>query len=284
MDKLRQPAVRIQDRSELEAIAAKLRLDVVRMIAPLGQGYVQQGLGAADLFAAIFFAELRLDPTDPGWLDRDRFILSTAHNTAVFYATLAARGIIPQSSLAQYCQDSSPLEINASERVGPAVETTCGSLGQGLSVGTGMALHARRTGKDLRVYVLLGDGEMQEGQVWEAAMCAAAHHLGNLCVILDRNEMQAEGRATEALKMTPVSEKWASFGFHVLEVDGHDFTAIATAFDKARAIVDKPTCIVAKTLVGKGVPALEGLFGHNMRLPGDLARSAMAHLKETING
>lgn len=284
MTQMRQPALRIRDRVELERIAARLRLDVVQMIAPLGQGYLQQGLGAADLFAFVFFSELRLDPADPQWPDRDRFILSTAHNTAILYATLAARSIIPPAWLENYCQDGSPLEINASERLGAAVEATCGSLGQGLSVGAGMALHAKRKGTGSRIYVLLGDGEMQEGQVWEAAMCAAANGLGNLCLILDLNYMQVEGKMAGPLGMEPVGEKWASFGFKVLDVDGHDFDALALAFDNARAITDRPTCIIARTLVGKGVPELEGIFGHNMRLPGALADSAIQHLRETIDG
>ncbi len=161
----RQPAERINDLTALKKIARELRRQVVRLVAPTGQGYVQQGLGAADIFTALFFSELRLDPADPAWSDRDRFLLSTAHNTAIFYATLAARGCIPASMLETYCHDGSPLEINASERMGPVVEATCGSLGQGLSVGVGMALAARRQGRPSRVHVVLGDGEMQEGQV-----------------------------------------------------------------------------------------------------------------------
>lgn len=189
----RQPAHRIRDVIELKAIARELRKQVIRLVAPTGQGYVQQGLGAADLFATLFFSELRLDPADADWVDRDRFLLSTAHNTAIFYATLAERGCVSKEELKNYCKDGSVLEINASERIGSIVEATCGSLGQGLSVAVGMAAAQRRKGRDSRVYVILGDGEMQEGQVWEAALLAGSQRLANLCLILDLNLMQVGG-------------------------------------------------------------------------------------------
>jgi transketolase len=274
----RQPAALIHDVAELRRIARELRRQVVRLVAPTGQGYVQQGLGAADLFTALFFAELRLDPADPAWPDRDRFLLSTAHNTAIFYATLAARGCIPASMLATYCQDGSPLEINASERMGPVVEATCGSLGQGLSVGVGMALAGRRQGRDFRVHVLLGDGEMLEGQVWEAAMAAGSHRLANLCLLLDYNKMQVGGHVDSVVDMNPVGDKWRSFGFRVDAIDGNDMAAILSALERARRYDQGPSCIIAETLVGKGAPSLEGILGHNMRLPADLARRALDEL------
>jgi transketolase len=274
----RQPAPRIRDVAELRRIAHRLRKQVVRLVAPTLQGYVQQGLGAADLFATMYFAELRLDPADAHWPERDRFILSTAHNTAVLYASMAARGLIPEAMLATYCKDGSPLEINASERLGPLVEASCGSLGQGLSVATGMAMAGKRQGRSFRVYVILGDGEMQEGQVWEAAMAAAHHRLGNLCVIVDDNRMQAAGHVERIMTMEPVVEKWRSFGWHAELVDGHDIPALLDALDAARMRDDRPSCLVARTLVGKGAPSLEGVFGHNMRLPPDMAAKALAEL------
>jgi transketolase len=276
----RQPAPQIHDPVALRAIAQELRRQVIRMIAPTGQGYVQQGLGAADLFAALYFSELRLDPADSSWPDRDRLLLSTAHNTAIFYATLAARGYIPEALLATYTQDGSPLEINASERLGPPVEATCGSLGQGLSVGVGMALSARRRGRGYRVYVVLGDGEMQEGQVWEAAMAAGSHRLSNLCVILDYNKMQVAGHVDGVVDMNPIPEKWTSFGFRVDAIDGNDMGALLGAFERARRHAAGPTCIIAHTLVGKGAPSLEGVLGHTMRLPPELARRALEELSE----
>ena len=274
----RQPAPQIHDPAELRTIARELRRQVIRMVAPSGQGYVQQGLGAADLFTTLYFSELRLDPADPAWPDRDRFLLSTAHNTAIFYATLAARGCIPASMLAAYTHDGSPLEINASERIGPAVEATCGSLGQGLSVAVGMALSSRRRGRAARIYVVLGDGEMQEGQVWEAAMAAGSHRLANLCLILDYNKMQVGGHVDGVVNMNPVADKWASFGFRVETIDGNDIEAILAALERARRHEAGPTCIIAETLVGKGAPSLEGVLGHVMRLPPDLAKRALDEL------
>lgn len=268
----------VRDLAELARIARGLRQQVIRLVAPTGQGYVQQGLGAADLFAALYFAEMRLDPADPNWVGRDRFLLSTAHNTAIFMATLAARGLIDPARLATYCVDGSALEINASERMGPVIEATCGSLGQGLSVGVGMALGHRRHGREGRVYVVLGDGEMQEGQVWEAAMAAGSYGLGNLCLVIDFNEMQVEGHIDKVLTMSPVAQKWESFGFKVLTIDGHDMAQILAALDAARAHHGGPTCIIAKTLPGKGAPSLEGIFGHNMKLPPEVARRALEEL------
>lgn len=271
-------AARERDTGRLQTIARDLRRRVVELVAPTGQGYVQQGLGAADLFAAIYFAELCLDPGDAAWEGRDRFLLSTAHNTAIFYATLAARGVIDPALLPSYCLDGSPLEINASERVGPAIEATCGSLGQGLSVGVGMAMAAKRGQSEARVIVMLGDGELQEGQVWEAAMAAATWKLDNLCLVIDDNRMQVEGHVDQVMAMQPILAKWQSFNWHTIDVDGHDLPAILAALDEARETKGRPTCINARTLVGKGAPSLEGILAHNMRLPADAAARALNEL------
>lgn len=266
------------DPAALRRIARDLRRQVIHLVAPTGQGYVQQGLGAADLFATIYFAELRMRAAQPDWPARDRFLLSTAHNTAIFYATLAARGLIAPESLATYCHDGSPLEINASERVGPMVEATCGSLGQGLSVGVGMALAARRHRRDSRIVVLLGDGELQEGQVWEAAMAAGSFRLGNLLLVIDYNAMQVEGHVDDVMAMEPLDAKWRSFNWRVEAVDGHDIVALMAAFGRARAHADQPTCLIARTLAGKGAPSLEGVLGHTMKLPPEMAARALAEL------
>lgn len=269
---------RIRDIPMLQDIARRLRRHVVEMVAPTGQGYVQQGLGAADLFTVLYFSELVLDPADPDWPERDRFLLSTAHNTAIFYATLAERGMIDPDLLPGYCQDGSVLEINASERVGTVVEATCGSLGQGLSVGVGMAMAARRQGRQCRIHVMLGDGELQEGQVWEAAMAAATWRLDNLCLVIDDNRMQVEGDVDKVMRMQPISDKWRAFNWHVVDVDGNDVGAVLEAFEEARAVKGRPTCINARTLVGKGAPSLEGLMSHNIKLPPDIAEKALAEI------
>ena len=263
---------------ELERIATKLRLRVVDMVAPTGQGYVQQGLGAADIFAALYFGEARLDTSDPDWPDRDRIFLTTAHNTAILYATLGERGFFDTDRLATYCLDGSELEINASERMGTIVEATCGSLGQGLSVAVGIALAARRQGRPTRVYVILGDGEMQEGQIWEAAMAAGCWGLDNLCLILDYNQMQSEGAMDKVMTLEPVAAKMESFGFSVFDIDGNDLGALLDAFDKAKATEGKPSFLIANTLVGKGVSSLEGLMAHQLRFPPEVAASARQEL------
>ena len=267
---------------ELEKVATRLRLHVVNMIAPTGQGYVQQGLGAADIFAALYFAEATMDPQNPTWENRDRIFLTTAHNTAIFYATLSERGFFDKNLLSTYVKDGSPLEINSSERVGPFVEATCGSLGQGLSVAVGCALSAKRQGRASRFYVIVGDGEMQEGQIWEAAMLAGAKGLDNLCVIVDYNFVQADGTMDTVMSLEPLMDKMESFGFAVQEIDGNSLGAILQAFDNARAAKGKPSFIKANTLMGKGVRSLEGLMFHQLRFPKEVADSARTELEAQL--
>jgi transketolase len=266
---------------ELDEHARKLRAQVVRMVARVRTGYLQQGLGAADIFTALYLGELQLRENDPGWPDRDRLILSTAHNTAVFYAAMAARGLIPSSVLEEYTADGSALEVNASERVGPMVEATCGSLGQGLSVAVGMALSLRRQGRRARAYVILGDGELQEGQVWEAAMSAAGHRLGNLCLIIDRNFMQVEGHTDEVMPMEPLAAKWTAFGWSVLDIDGNSIAELIESLHRARMTDDRPTCIIAKTVPGKGVPFLEHRRSHVAAISQAEAHRALQILGES---
>ena len=268
--------------SKLEAIATKLRLHVVNMVAPSGQGYVQQGLGAADIFTSLYFAEATMDPAKPDWPNRDRVFLTTAHNTAIFYATLAERGFFPVDDLSTYVTDGSTLEINSSERMGTFVEATCGSLGQGLSVALGCAFAAKRQGRASRFYVIVGDGEMQEGQIWEAAMLAGAKGLDNLCFIVDYNFVQSEGPMDLVMSLEPLTKKMQSFGFACQEVDGNDIAALLAAFDIARATKGKPSFIKANTLMGKGVASLEGLMFHQLRFPPEVAASARAELEAQL--
>jgi transketolase len=250
------------DCAELEQRARSIRRRIVTIIQRIKVGYLLQGLGAADIFAALFFKEMRIDAGNPGWPDRDRFILSTAHNTALLYSTFAERGLIPEAALETYTQDGSAFEVNASERVGTLVEATCGSLGQGLSVGIGMALSLRRQGRDSRVYVVLGDGELQEGQVWEAVLSAGSYQLGNLCLIVDRNYLQVEGHTDKVVRMDPVAPKFAAFGWQALEIDGNRMEQVVAALGTARRTQDAPTVIVATTTPGAGVPFLEGQLAH----------------------
>ncbi|MGI9356497.1 MAG: transketolase [Rhizobiaceae bacterium] len=268
--------------TELEEVATRLRLRVLEMVAPTGQGYVQQGLGATDIFTALYFAEARQKPENPSWADRDRIFLTTAHNTAIFYAAQAERGYFDTERLNTYVKDGSTLEINSSERMGQFVEATCGSLGQGLSVAIGTAMAAKRQGRPTRCYVVMGDGEMQEGQIWEALMSAGAFGLDNLCVILDFNAMQCEGHMDKVTSMRPVCDKLESFGFATHDIDGNDLGALMNAFDAARETKGKPTFINANTLVGKGVKVLEGLMAHQLMFPPELAEKAIAEIKEQL--
>ena len=265
---------------ELNSAAANIRRQVVRMVARHGQGYVQQGLGATELFTYLYFAELQIDAADPDWAERDRFILSTAHNSAVFHATLAERGLIDPARLDTYCDDGSQLEINVSERLGSLVECTCGSLGQGLSVAIGLAEAAKRRSMQRRCHVLLGDGELQEGQTWEAAMYAGSNQLKNVCLTIDVNRLQVEGDTNNVLTMEPLEDKWRAFGWAVRSVDGNDFSELAGAYDWLRS-QNQPGVLLANTLVGKGVPFLEGKMSHNMVLPAEVARDALVHLDNT---
>ena len=259
--------------------ALAVRKHVVQMVARHGRGYVQQGLGAADLFTVLFFDELRLKIEDPEWPDRDRLILSTAHNSAVYYAVLAEKGLIPLASLESYCVDGSDLEINVSERLGTMVEATCGSLGQGLSVAIGMGISARRIRISSRVYVILGDGELQEGQTWEAIMSAATWKLSNLCLVVDCNGMQVDGDVEKVMMMKPLEEKFEAFGWNVLTAEGNDINHLLSSFKEAKNCDNQPSVILAKTLVGKGVPFLEGQLSHNLIFPADAAKRALKALE-----
>ena len=267
------------DEMELMAWAKSIRQNIVRMVSRNGQGYLQQGLGAADLFTYLYFAEVSLDIHNPAWEERDRVFLSTAHNSALFHAVLAERGFFEHSRLETYTKDGSELEINVSERLGSVVEATCGSLGQALSVAVGVAQAAKRQNRTFRSYVILGDGELQEGQVWEAAMYAASNSLDNLCLIVDLNQLQVEGHTQEVMVMDPIDKKFQAFGWAVKNVDGHDFGALSAAFNQARSNRNVPTVILAHTIVGKGIPFLENQMSHNMVLPADVAEQCLKALE-----
>jgi len=261
------------------AHAAEIRRQILRVVAGVGEGYLLQGLGAADILAALYFSELRLDPGRPGDPDQDRGLLCTAHNSVAMYSTLALRGFFPVADLDQYGQDGSTLEIISSERV-PGVEGTFGSLGQGLSVAAGMALSNRRRGRDWRIYAVLGDGEMQEGQTWEAGMAAAAYGLDNLCLIVDLNGMQVEGATQSVLAMGNVGDKWRSFGWSVQEINGNDAGEVLRALDAARATRGAPAAIIATTVPGHPVSFLAGRLDHYAKLTSEQAQDALAELED----
>ena len=222
-------------------------------------------MSATDLLTVLYFHELRIDPANPSWADRDRFIFSKGHSSIALYATLAERGYFPREELLTFDQLDSRLQGHPDMLVTPGVDMSTGSLGQGLSPGLGMALAARLNNKDYRTYVMIGDGESQEGQIWEASMVAARYKADNLVAILDWNGLQQYGWSEVGKepedRMNPLeapAQKWQAFGWHVIELDGHDLRAIVSALDEARAITGQPTILIAHTVKGKGVSFMEG--------------------------
>jgi transketolase len=242
---------------DLRRKARIIRKHVVRMIGTAGSGHPGGSLSATDILTVLFFHEMKHKPDDPGWPDRDRFILSKGHAAPALYAAYAESGYCAIEDLDSLRKLGSPFQGHPDMRMLPFLEASTGSLGQGLSIGIGMALAARIDGRDAGVYVLLGDGEIQEGQVWEAAMFATHHRIGNLTAIVDYNKQQLDGWIENILEIKPLADKWESFGWHTLEIDGHDIDLIVDAFDRAREIRDRPSIIIAHTTKGKGVDFME---------------------------
>ena len=259
--------------------ARLLRIHTCELVSQRGRGYVQQGLGASDIFSALFFSEMNVDPKLPDWEDRDRLIVSTAHNSAVYHAALHEKGYFDKETLKTYCEDGSKLEINISERLGKPVEATCGSLGQGLSVAVGMCLSALRNSRAFNTYVVLGDGELQEGQVWEAAIYASNMKINNLCLIIDFNELQVEGKSDNAIKHFNLYDRWRSLNWNTIEIDGNNMDEILGSFEKFKIEEHRPTVIIAKTLPGKGVSFLEGIYSHQMFFSQKASKHAINELK-----
>ena len=244
--------------TELDAIARRLRLDSIKMIAAANSGHPGGSLSAADIVTALYFGGvLKHDPKRPDWPDRDRFILSKGHGVPVLYAALAERGYFPTSELKTLRQVDSRLQGHPVQGLTPGIEASTGSLGQGLSIGIGHAIAGRLDGKHYRTYVLLGDGECQEGQVWEAGMTAGNYELDTLIAIVDNNRYQLDGPVEEINSIQPLADKFRAFKWHTLEVDGHDIGAVLDALHQARAHEGRPTCIIAHTVKGKGVTFME---------------------------
>ena len=248
---------RVEDIVELKRIANRMRQNIVKMIGEAGSGHPGGSLSATELVAALYFNVMRHDPARPAWPDRDRFVLSKGHACPVLYCALAEAGYIDPALLPTLRKLGSPLQGHPDRRFLPILEASTGSLGNGLSIGMGMALAGRLDEKDYRTYVLLGDGECQEGQVWEAAMFAGYHKLENLCAIVDYNKIQLDDFVAKVLDLEPLKAKWDSFGWRVLEIDGHDWTAVLGAFEQAKMTIGKPTVIIANTIKGKGVSFME---------------------------
>ncbi len=255
--------------TELKEIARRLRIDVLKMLNKAGSGHSGGSLSAIDIITALYFHKLRHKPADPEWADRDKFVLSKGHGAPALYATLARAGYFDPQHLMTLRQYGSMLQGHPFSPTTPGVEVSTGSLGQGLSMANGIALAARLDHKDIKIYVLLGDGELQEGQVWEAAMSAAHYKLENVCAIVDNNGLQIDGWVKDIMSIEPLADKWRAFGWEVQEIDGHDFEQIITALDKADKVKAKPSLIIARTVKGKGVSFMENQAKYHGIAPTD---------------
>ena len=254
---------------ELKRTACRVRRGVIDATHGAKSGHPGGSLGASDIMTALYFAEMNIDPARPAMPERDRFVLSKGHNAPCLYSALANRGFFPVSDLLALRAQGSHLQGHPSMRSTPGVDMSTGSLGQGVSAACGMALAAKVKGETHRVYTLLGDGEIAEGQCWEAFMFAAHHKLDNLCVIIDVNGLQIDGRTQDVMDSAPLDKKMAAFGFGVLDIDGNDFGQLEDAFAKARAVTGKPSCVLARTVKGKGVSFMEGQASWHGKAPND---------------
>ncbi|MBI5049438.1 MAG: transketolase [Nitrospirae bacterium] len=248
----------MKDIKTLEGIAREIRIYILKMLAEASSGHTGGSLSAADIAVGIYFSKMNFNPDNPRWKERDRFILSKGHAAPLLYAILAKAGYFPVDNLMTLRKIDSPLQGHPCCAVLPGVEISTGSLGQGLSVANGIALGLRLDKIPARVYCITGDGEIQEGQIWEAAMTASHYKLDNLCAVVDNNGLQIDGPVEEVMRISPLHDKWTAFGWHVIEVNGHNMEEIINALDKAETIKGQPTVIIAHTIKGKGVSFFEG--------------------------
>ena len=267
----------------LMALACRVRMGVIEGTHAAKAGHPGGSLSAADLFTYLYFKEMNIDPENPQWADRDRFVLSKGHTAPGLYAALALRGFFPWEELKTLRQMDSRLQGHPNMNETPGVDMSTGSLGQGISAAAGMALAAKHMGKSCRVYTLLGDGEIQEGEVWEAMMFAHHYKLDNLCVVIDNNGLQIDGNIADVMSPYPIPDKLRAFGFAVAEIDGHDFAAMEAAFTLARETKGVPFAIVMKTTKGKDVSYMENQAGWHGKAPNDEEyEQAMTELKARL--
>lgn len=260
---------RVRDPAELRELARKIRISLLKMIHRAGSGHTGSSLSCVDILVCLYSAQMRHYPFEPYWPARDRFVLSKGHAAPALYAVLKQCGYITQRDLDRLRELSSILQGHPDSRRCPGVEASTGSLGQGLSIAHGMALAIRDVEGGPRVYALLGDGEMQEGQVWEAAMSAAHYRTSNLCAIVDYNGLQIDGEVDRIMRVEPLADKFTAFGWNALEIDGHQVEAILDALDRAGAHTEGPTAIIARTVKGKGVSIFEGKVEWHGKAPND---------------
>ena len=272
-----------QEKKQLQMNACKVRMGIIEGTHSAKSGHPGGSLSAADLFTYLYFKELNVDPADPKWEDRDRFVLSKGHTAPGLYAALALRGFFPMEDMKTLRHIGSYLQGHPNMNTVPGIDMSTGSLGQGISCAAGMALGLKYQGKPQRVYTLLGDGEIQEGQVWEACMFASHYHLDNLCVIVDNNGLQIDGNVADVMSPYPIVEKLEAFGFRVETIDAHDFDQMEAAFNAARATKGQPTAIVMKSVKGKGVSYMENQAGWHGKAPNDAEyEQAMNELKAAL--
>ena len=257
------------DKLELQKVANEVRKDIVTAVHAAKAGHPGGSLSAADVFTYLYFEEMNIDPKDPKKADRDRFVLSKGHTAPGLYSVLAERGYFPKEDLKTLRHLGSYLQGHPDMKKVPGVDMSTGSLGQGISAAVGMAIAGKMDEADYRVYTLLGDGEIQEGQVWEASMLAASHKLDNLVVIVDNNNLQIDGTIEEVNSPYPIDKKFEAFNFHVINIDGNDFDQIDAAFKEAKTVKGQPTAIIAKTVKGKGVSFMENQVGWHGKAPND---------------
>ncbi len=271
------------EKLHLQKTACKVRMGVIESVHGAKAGHPGGSLSAADLFTYLYFREMNVDPANPHWAQRDRFVLSKGHTAPGLYAALAQRGFFPVEDLPTLRHIDSYLQGHPNMNTVPGVDMSTGSLGQGISVAVGMALGMKHLGSAARVYTLLGDGEIQEGQVWEACMAAAHYKLDNLCIIVDNNGLQIDGNIANVMSPYPIADKLQAFGLHVVCIDAHDFDQIEAAMDSARATKGQPTAIVMKSTKGKGVSFMENNAGWHGKAPNDAEyEQAMGELRAAL--
>ena len=271
------------EKKQLQILACKIRMDALTGVHSAKAGHPGGSLSAAEMFTYLYFKEMNVNPAEPKMADRDRFVLSKGHTAPGLYAALAHRGFFPVSDMPSLRHIGSHLQGHPNMNYTPGVDMSTGSLGQGLSAAVGMALGAKYQNKSFRVYSLLGDGEIQEGQIWEACMAAAHYKLDNLCVIVDNNGLQIDGNIADVMSPYPIVGKLEAFGFHVIAIDAHDFDQIDAAMTEARTIKGKPTAIVMKSVKGKGVSYMENNAGWHGKAPNDAEYAqAMSELQAQL--
>jgi len=275
-------ASKITDIDVLKKSAIQFRREILEVLTLAGSGHPGGSLSAVEILIALYFYKMNHRPASPHWADRDRLIISKGHVTPVVYVTLANCGYFPKEELKTFRKLGTRLQGHVHTKV-PGVEFNTGSLGHGLSVANGLALGAKMLKKDFKTYCLLGDGEIQEGSVWEAAMTAAHYHLNNLCAIIDYNKVQENGPVNEIKNIEPLKDKWVSFGWHVIVVDGHNFKELMAALDEFDTIPAKPTVIIANTIKGKGISFMEGQAKWHGKAPNkEQLQQALAELDKEV--